>query len=146
MKKILKFKSILLFFLVGASVLFMSCSEDDEPKIEVGKKTLITKTELEKITSFQCDDQGNQIFLKFRNGHIYKKEITKYGYTCNVDDIIYTLVGNRITMEMDWQKTTGTIYKVKGNDGLITIEMQFDGTYGIATWLSKTFKQSSYVF
>lgn len=146
MKKVLKLNPIALMLLIVFFVVFQSCSSEDEPKMDGSETALITRAELEKITSFQCDDLGDIIYLKFRNGHIYTKEILKSGTICNEGDIVYTLIGDRITMEMDWQKTTGTIYKVKGKDGMISIVMQFDGTYGIATWLSKTFKQSNYVF
>ena len=49
-------------------------------------------------------------------------------------------------MELGWQETSGTIHKVTYGDGKIGIVMDFEGSYGIATWLSKTFKQSNYNF
>lgn len=107
----------------------------------------ITKAELEKVTSYECNDDGDMIYIKFRDGHIYTKEITSSGMVCNEDDIIYTLSGNEITMEMGWQKTSGTIKKVKFNDGTYGIVMDLEGKYaGIGTWLSKTFRESTYNF
>lgn len=111
-----------------------------------GGQTTISKSELEKVTSFECNDDGDMIYLKFRNGIIYTKEVTESGFVCNEDEIDYTISGNKITMEMGYQKTSGTIYKVTFNDGKMGIVMDFDGSYGIATWLSKTFKESNYSF
>lgn len=111
-----------------------------------GGMTEISKSELESVTSFECNDNGDMIYLKFRDGHIYTKEITSSGMVCNEDDITYILSGNKISMEFYNQKPSGTIYKVKFNDGKIGIVMELEGTFGIATWLSKTFKQSEYKF
>ncbi len=106
----------------------------------------ISKSELESVTSFECNDNGNMIYLKFRDGHIYTKEITASGMICNEDDILYTLSGDKITMEFVNQNPSGTIYQIKYNDGKKGIVINLNGSYGIATWLSKTFKQSDYTF
>lgn len=107
----------------------------------------ITQKELESAPSYVYNDSdGSVLYIKFRNGHIYTKEILKSGMVCNEDDIIYTLSGENITMEMDWQKTSGTINKITFSDGKTGIVMNFDGTFGIATWLSKTFKWNDSTF
>lgn len=107
----------------------------------------ITQKELEEAPSFVYNySDGGVLYIKFRDGHIYTKEVTKDGMVMNQDDIIYTLSGEYITMEMSWQKAKGTISKVKFNDGKIGIVMNFDGSFGIAKWLSKTFKWNSETF
>lgn len=106
----------------------------------------ISKTELEKVTSFVYDNGDAKIYIKFRDGHLYTKEITKDGFVCNDDDIIYTLNGSDIELSFHNQNPSGKIYKVEFNDGKMGIIMDLEGTYGIATWLSKTFKESSYSF
>ena len=110
-----------------------------------GLKT-ISKSELENITSFACNTGDNTIYLKFRNGHIYTKQVYNDGSAYNQNDITYTINGSHMTMELGWQETSGTIHKVTYGDGKIGIVMDFEGSYGIATWLSKTFKQSNYNF
>lgn len=111
-----------------------------------GGQTLISKSELEKVTSFECNDDGDMIYLKFRNGIIYTKEVTESGFVCNEDEINYTLSGENISMSFAGQTPSGTIYKVTFNDGKIGIVLNLNGTHGIATWLSKTFKESNYSF
>lgn len=111
-----------------------------------GGQTTISKSELEKVSSFECNDDGDMIYLKFRNGKIYTKEVTKSGFVCNEDEIDYTLSGENISMSFAGQTPSGTIHKVTFNDGKIGIVINLNGTYGIATWLSKTFKESSYSF
>ena len=112
-----------------------------------GNSGLITQKELEDAPSFIYNyADGGVLYIKFREGHIYTKEVTKDGMVMNQDDITYTLSGENITMEMGWQKTKGTINKVKFNDGKIGIVMNFEGSFGIATWLSKTFKWDSNTF
>lgn len=112
-----------------------------------GNSGLITQEELENAPSFIYNySDGGVLYIKFREGHIYTKEVTKDGMVMNQDDIIYTISGENITMEMGWQKTKGTINKVKFNNGNIGIVMNFEGSFGIATWLSKTFKWDSNTF
>jgi len=128
-----------------------SNSEGDKFTLKATKSTsvsgAITQKELESAPSYVYNDSdGSVLYIKFRNGHIYTKEVLKSGMVCNEDDIIYTLSGENITMEMDWQKTSGTINKITFSDGKTGIVMNFDGTFGIATWLSKTFKWNDSTF
>lgn len=112
----------------------------------IGGKSTITKTELEAINAFEYNSGSSILYIKFRNGIIYTKQVDDDGIAYNQDEINYTLSGDKISMELGWQKTSGTIYKVKFNDGKTGIVMDFDGTFGIATWLSQTFKESNYKF
>lgn len=106
----------------------------------------ITKVELEKVISFVYDDGDAKTYIKFRAGHLYTKEVTNSGSVFNEDDILYTLNGSNIESSFHNQNPSGKIYKVKFNGGKMGIVMDLEGTYGIATWLSKTFKESNYSF
>lgn len=106
----------------------------------------ITKAELEKVTSFVYDDGEAKTYIKFRDGHLYTKDVMNNGAVFNEDDITYTLNGSNIELSFYNQNPKGKIYKVKFNDGKMGIVMELEGTYGIATWLSKTFKESTYSF
>lgn len=112
-----------------------------------GVGDIISQKELEEAPSYIYNDpEGGVLYIKFRNGHIYTKEINKDGMAMNEDDITYTLSGENITMEMGWQKTKGTINKVTFYNGKVGIAMNFEGTFGIATWLSKTFIRDNNTF
>ena len=125
---------------------FMGCGSDKEEPNPPTDRTITTQ-ELESAPSFVHDyPDGGKLYIKFRDGHIYTKEVTKDGVVMNQDDIIYTLSGENITMEMGWQKTRGTINKVVFNDGNTGIVMNFEGGFGIATWLSKTFRWNNNTF
>lgn len=106
----------------------------------------ISKDILESITSFAYYDGKSTIYLKFRNGHIYTKQVLNDGSVVNDDVIMYAISGSKIVMIFDSQETSGSIHKVTYGDGKIGITMELEGSYGIATWLSKTFKESNYNF
>lgn len=127
----------------STSTIWIRCVRTDS---SVSDSEKISKDELENAVSFVYDDGGNKTYIKFRDGHIYTKEILKDGMVCNEDDIVYSLVGNNITMDMGYQHAEGKIYKITTSNGKFDIVMEFDGTYGIAKWLSKTFNQSTYQF
>lgn len=106
----------------------------------------ISKAELENVTSFVYDDGYAKTYIKFRDGHLYTKEVTNDGSVFNEDDIIYNLNGSDIELSFHYHNPSGKIYKVKFNDGKMGVVMDLEGTYGIATWLSKTIKESTYSF
>lgn len=102
----------------------------------------ITQKELEEAPSYIYKyTDGGTLYIKFRGGHLYTKEVTKNGDVMNQNDITYTLSGENITIELAWQKSNGTISKV--DNGIV---MNLEGSYGIATWLSKTFTLSNTTF
>lgn len=106
-----------------------------------------TVVELESAPSYMYKDpNGSIIYITFWNGHLYTKEVTSGGLVCNQNDIHYTLSEQYITMTIGKQKTKGTITKLLFNDGNIGFELKLEGSYGIATWLSKVFKLSEYSF
>ncbi len=106
----------------------------------------ISKSELENITAFESNDDGDVTYLKFRDGNIYTKEVTESGFVCNKDVISYTLSGNKITMEFGDQKPSGSINKIEFPNGKIGIYIDLNGTFGIAKWLSTAFEKSDYQF
>lgn len=128
-----------------------SNSEGDKFTLKATKSVAtnptITQKELEEAPSYVYNDSdGGVLYIKFRNGHIYTKEITKSGFVCNEDDIIYTLSGENISIEMESQKAQGTINQVKFSDGKTGIVMNFDSSFGLGKWLSKTFKWNDSTF
>ena len=101
MKKI--YYLLLIAFVSISSLSLFSCGGDDEEEfVNEPVISAITKTELESVASFTYRDyEDNVLYIKFRDGRLYTKEVTKYGNVCNEDVMSYTLTGDKIDITFE---------------------------------------------
>lgn len=128
----------LKMYATSDSSLYIKCTKISETeKID----TPVTQSELEAVTSYEYHGDGSTLYITFKDGYIYTEEISEIG-SYNHDKIKYTLNGSKITFSISSQSGEGTIYQSADGNYL---KINFNGTYGVATWLSKTFEKSNYV-
>lgn len=132
-------------------MLFISCNRDEE---EIGDNepiiSAITKSELESVPSFTYrDNTGNVLYIKFRNGKLYTKEVASSGFECNKDVMTYTLNDNKIdiTFDMYYYSSSlqfgGTIQKIVKKGETKKLKLDLDQNIQTAFWLSHTYEWGS---
>lgn len=144
MKKIISFLFSLPFF-------FISCSDDDSKNSNEPEfiKSSITKTELESVSSFVYNDDvfNDILFIKFRNGKLYTKQITSSGFVCNQNIMDYVMTGDKIDIVFESYgspiKFDGTIHKVIEQGETKKLVLDLDSKYQVARWLSNTYEWST---
>ncbi len=147
MKKI--YYLLLIAFVSISSLSLFSCGGDDEEEfVNEPVISAITKTELESVASFTYRDyEDNVLYIKFRDGRLYTKEVTKYGNVCNEDVMSYTLTGDKIDITFETNFSTvkfdGTIQKIIKDGETKKLELNLNRSYVTARWLSNIYEWST---
>lgn len=138
----------ILFLLAFLPLLLVSCSKDDDELSKEPVISAITKTELESVPSFTYRDYDDDVlYIKFRNGKIYTKEVTKSGMVCNEDVMDYTMTGEKIDITFviygNPVKFDGTIQKIIKEGETKKLKLDLDRSVQTARWLSNTYEWST---
>ena len=139
------------FWLAFLPLLLVSCGTDDEGLSKEPVISAITKSELESVPSFTYRDYDDDVlYIKFRDGKIYTKEVTKSGFVCNEDVMDYTLTGEKIDITFvihgNPVKFDGTIQKIIQEGETKKLKLDLDRSVQTARWLSNTYEWSTMNF
>lgn len=146
MKKVALLMTVLPLF-------FTSCIQEEDyiPKEPV--VSAITKTELESVPSFSYMDErlGSILYIKFRDGKLYTKQITSDGSVCNENIMDYIMTGDKIDITHyniigNEVKFDGTIHKITQEGEPNKLKLKLDPSKLIAEWLSNTYEWSNTSF
>lgn len=142
-----------LLLLAVLPLLFTSCTKEEDNELNEPVVSAITKTELESVPSFSYMDErlGSILYIKFRDGKLYTKQITSDGFACNENIMDYIMMGDKIDIThyniIGYEvKFDGTIHKITQEGEPNKLKLKLDPSKLVAEWLSNTYEWSSTSF